>query len=188
MDDLILKTKRLVLEPLKVRDAEAIWPYVSDPEISKLMSWEAHTSIEQTRAFLKDVESRFEQGQAISWGVKFENKIVGVFSIISILKTHRHLTFNKAELAYWIGREYQGKGFMAESGEAVLEYAFNELKLHKIYVGHHEGNTGSENLIKRLNFSFTHLEREAFRKYDNWINVHYYELLEKEYFKLHNHE
>jgi [ribosomal protein S5]-alanine N-acetyltransferase len=187
MKDLVLKTDRLILEPLKLSDAEELWPYVSNPKISELMAWEAHSSMETTLSFLRNTEIRLEEEKAISWGIKFNGKIVGVFSIISILRGHRHLTFDKAELAYWIGPEYEGKGIMTEAGIKALDFAFNNLKLHKIYVGHHEGNTGSENLIKRLKFRFTHIEKEAFKKHSDWIDVFYYEMLEKEYYKLYNH-
>ena len=32
-------------------DAEILWPYVSNPEISKDMSWQAHTNISETEEF-----------------------------------------------------------------------------------------------------------------------------------------
>ncbi|HTF03195.1 MAG TPA: GNAT family protein, partial [Bacteroidia bacterium] len=90
----------------------------------------------------------------------------------------------KAELAYWIGPEYQGKGYMTEAGGKVLDFAFRKLGLHKIYVGFHEGNKGSKGLIERLKFRYSHTEKEAFSKNNQWVDVPYYEMLEKEYFEL----
>lgn len=180
----ILNTTRLQLRPLTLSDAEALWPYVSNPEISELMAWDAHQNIETTNSFLKGVLENFEQEKAVSWGIYLESKIIGVFSLISILKTHRSLTFNKAELAYWIGPEFTGKGYMTEAGESVLHFAFETLELNKIYVGYHMSNEKSRGLIERLKFNFSHIEKEAFKKHDDWIDVYYYQMLKKEYNQL----
>jgi ribosomal-protein-alanine N-acetyltransferase len=176
-----LTTNRLQLDLLNESHAKELWPYVSDSAISEKMSWEAHKTIDETIAFLRSVEESFKAGRAVSWGIRFEGKMIGVFSVISILRKHRSLIFNKAELAYWLGPEYQGKGIMTEAGEKVLEFAFTKMNLHKIYVGFHEGNKGSKGLIERLKFPYSHMEKEAFMKNGEWINVHYYEMTEKEY-------
>ncbi|MBC7388826.1 MAG: GNAT family N-acetyltransferase [Opitutaceae bacterium] len=179
-----LKTRRLELKPLALSDADALWPYVSNSEISKLMAWDAHQNIETTISFLQGVQKNFDDGKTISWGIHFEGNIIGIFSLISILKSHRSLTFDKAELAYWIGPEFAGKGYMTEAGEAVLHFAFETLGLNKIYVGHHAGNDKSKGLIERLNFKFTHIEEQAFKKHGDWIDVFYYQMLKKEYNQL----
>lgn len=182
--DYILATPRLRLEPLKEADVDELWPYVSNPEIPKLMAWAPHKDKQRTLEFVRSVEENFRAGRAISWGVRFEGKLVGVFSIISIVRSHHLLTFDKGELAYWIGPEYQGKGIMTEAGVKVLEFGFNQLKLHKIYVGFHAGNKGSQGLIERLKFRFSHKELEAFSKNNEWVDVFYYDMLEREYREL----
>jgi [ribosomal protein S5]-alanine N-acetyltransferase len=182
--DYNISTDRFELKLLSLDDSTGIWPYVSDPEISKLMSWDAHSNISETENFIRGVEENFKKGKAISWGIHFNNEIIGVFSIISILRSHRSLTFDKAELAYWLGPDYQGNGIMTEVGEQVLNFGFTQLHLNKIYVGHHNGNRGSKGLIERLKFKHTHIEKEAFRKDGEWIDVSYYSMLKKEYLEL----
>lgn len=174
-----LKTERLTLRPLRVADAPVVFPYLANKEISKDMSWEAHRSIEETIAFLKRVEEELEKGRSITWGI-FENGLFrGVFSIISILRSHRSLVYDRAELAYWLGPEFQGKGIMTEAGLKIIDFAFNELKLHKIVVGHHLQNKASEKLINRLGFEFRYDEIEAFKKNGEWIDCKFYELRKK---------
>ena len=72
MNDYIINTDRLVLRPITAKDAELIWPYVSDPEVSKDMSWDAHQNIEQTNKFIADVLVSMTQGRSITWCI-FEN-------------------------------------------------------------------------------------------------------------------
>lgn len=49
----ILETKRLLLRPLSVKDAEAAFEnWTSDPDIAKFMRWELHENISETREWL----------------------------------------------------------------------------------------------------------------------------------------
>lgn len=162
-----------------------LWPYVSDPEISKDMSWDYHRSKGETQAFIDATLKSMEDGRTITWCVFYGDKFCGIFSLIAILRKHRSLTYDRAELAYWVGPEFQRKGIMTECGEKVLDYAFNTLKLNKLLVGHHIINKGSENLIKRLGFRFLYQEEEVFQKDGVWITCKFYELNHKDYKKDH---
>lgn len=183
MYKLELKTERLYLRPLNSGDLEIIWKYVTDPDISKDMSWDPHKSKSETIEFLKRIENDLKAKRGITWAIFLEKRFCGIFSIISILRKHRSLTYNKGELAYWCVPEYQGKGIMAEAGNQVIDFAFNELNLHKLIVAHHKNNSASENLIRRLNFKVTWEEKEAFMKAGKWIDVKHYELTSENYYK-----
>lgn len=179
-----LYTPRLFLRPLTIKDAQIIWPHVSNPLISEYMSWKPHQNLTETETFLKGVEDSFASGRCISWGVFIEDTLCGIFSLIDILKTHRSLIYNRGELAYWCGVDYQRKGIMTEAGQRVISYAFEELGLHKLRVGHDVRNTASEMLIKKLNFKFHYQEKAAFQKDGQWIDIKMYELFQEEYFTI----
>ena len=50
---IILKTKRLLLRPLTLDDAEEAYRnWTSDPEVARFMRWEVHDSPAVTRAWL----------------------------------------------------------------------------------------------------------------------------------------
>lgn len=58
-----------------------------------------------------------------------------------------------AELGYFIKQPYWKRGFVTEAGEAVLEYAFCNLGLHKMITGCVKENVGSERVMIKLGFS-----------------------------------
>lgn len=176
-EEIILKTERLSLRLLKKSDVDAIWPFVSDPEIPKLMAWDAHKEKTETLAFLDRVEQDFKTGKSITWAIEFENNLCGIFSIIAIARTHRALTYNRGELAYWLGGPYQGKGIMVEAGKKIIEFAFRNLNIHRLVVGHFTDNKASENLIKRLGFKYIGEETHSFMKRGVWFNQKLYELI-----------
>jgi ribosomal-protein-alanine N-acetyltransferase len=176
-----LRTERLLLRPLELDDVDLLWTDISDPEISRYMAWEAHTDRSQTVAFLKNEVARRESGKGITWAIFKDDLFCGIFSIIGMVRQHRALTYNKAELAYWLSRQYQGQGIMTEAGRCVLQFAFRELGLHKIFVSHFSINKASENLIKRLGFRYVGEQLEEFQKDGTWHHHKIYELLEKEF-------
>jgi len=176
-----LKTERLVLRPLTLADVDLIWPDISDPEISRQMAWEAHTERSQTVEFLEHEVARLNSGKGITWAVFKDGAFCGIFSLIGLVRKHRALTYDKAELAYWISRKYQRQGIMTEAGRRVVQFAFEELKLHKLVVSHFSENAASENLIKRLGFRYVGEQIEEFQKRGVWHNHKLYELLESEF-------
>jgi len=181
MTNFILQTDRLTLTPVTQTDAESLFPHLSNPEIPKLMSWDAHTSIEQTQNFCKNLENQFELGSAINWVIRQENQVCGLFGLIAIKRTHRSLIYDKAELAYWCAPEFQGQGIMKESGFAVLEFCFTQLNLNKLMVGHHFDNQASKRLILALEFQFHYHEKRAFKKHGKWIDCDFCQLFNPNY-------
>lgn len=175
--DLTLMSDRLLLRPIGVGDVDDVWPHVSDPEIARYMSWDPHSDKAETRALLERLENERKEGKSITWAILVDGRFCGIISLISIIRRHRALTYDKAELAYWLGRKFQGKGLMAEAGRLVIDCAFNKLGFHRLTVSHVSQNEASERLIKRWNFRYIGEEREAFMKNGTWYNHRLYERL-----------
>jgi RimJ/RimL family protein N-acetyltransferase len=102
-------------------------------------------------------------------------------SLIGILRAHRVLTYDQAELAYWTSRSHQRRGFMTEAGRRVLDFAFRDIGLHKVRVSHFAENKASCALIQRLGFRYVGTQLEEFSKARIWHDHMMYELLAKEH-------
>jgi ribosomal-protein-alanine N-acetyltransferase len=178
-----ISTPRLVLTPLSDEDAERLWPYVSDPEVSRFMSWHAHESLAVTKAFIADVCERTRAGTTISWVVSNRDtrETYGLVSLIAIMRTHRALTYEKAELAYWLGRPFRNCGYGTEACRAALDYAFTTLGLNKVVVAHAAENVPSQRLIERLGFRRVGVEYRHFAKDNHWFDHVLYELLQRDW-------
>ncbi|MEO6731339.1 MAG: GNAT family N-acetyltransferase [Ferruginibacter sp.] len=184
--DYIMETERLILSLIELDDADQLFPNMSNQNISVDMSWKPHETIDETLGFIENVHASFSNGKSVTWCIRLKSDIktiIGIFSIISIVRQHRELIYDKAELAYWIAPFYEKKGYMSESAKAVLAFGFEKLKLHKFVVSHHINNENSKKLILRLNFRHTYIEEQAFMKNNIWIDVAHYELLKIRYQK-----
>lgn len=58
----------------------------------------------------------------------------------------------KAELSYFIDKDFGGKGLMTEALTAVLGLAFRQMKLAKLYIRTATDNYGSQRVARKLGF------------------------------------
>ena len=66
------------------------------------------------------------------------------------LKPELPFTPGMAELGYWLGRPFWGKGYATEAARAVLDHALGPLGLPEVLAEVDEGNTASIAVIERL--------------------------------------
>lgn len=172
-----LRTERLTLRPIAVQDVDALWPHVADPRISRLMSWTAHQDKAETLALVARLEQDCADGRGMTWSIFHDDVFCGIISLINIMRRHRALTYDCAELAYWLGLDWRGQRIMSEAGRAVIEFAFTQLAMHRLEVGHFTLNQESERVIKQWKFTYIGEKRDAFMKDGVWHNAKFYDLL-----------
>jgi ribosomal-protein-alanine N-acetyltransferase len=175
--NLTLQTERLRLTPIGMQDLEHLWPHVADPQISRLMSWQAHQDKSETTSFIENLEQSHRDGRGITWSIFKDDRFCGIISLINILRQHRALTYQSAELAYWLGLEFRGQRIMSEAGRSVIMFAFREMVMHRLEVGHFTSNAESERVIKQWGFHYIGEKRHAFMKNDVWHDAKFYDLL-----------
>jgi len=124
-----LETERLILRKMAPSDAEAVFAYASDPEVTRYVIWETHRSIEDSRAFLELESSKRESGGEPEWGIvyKGDHRFIGTCGIVSWDPDHA-----RAELGYVLSRDYWGRGLMAEAVRAVISFGFQRMNLNRI--------------------------------------------------------
>ncbi len=178
-DELTLErsTARLRLLPLTTDDVEALWPHVSDPEIPRFMSWEVHRDRAHTTQFLSDVTAAHHSGTGVYWKIVQEETLVGLVSFHDIVGTVRALRIDRAELGYWIGRPFQGRGHATEAAREALRFAFEDLGLHKVIVGAFAENGASVRVIEKLGFRQVGKELAHVFRDGRWWDHLRYELL-----------
>lgn len=80
---------------------------------------------------------------------KSDEKIVGSINLTQIFRAR----FQNAYLGYYLGKEYTGKGYMKEAIALILQYAFKDLKLHRIEANVQPNNIASIAVLERNGFS-----------------------------------
>jgi ribosomal-protein-alanine N-acetyltransferase len=57
-----------------------------------------------------------------------------------------------AEIGYWLGEPYWGKGIALKAVNLITEYGFNELELVRIYSGVFDFNKASHRVMEKAGF------------------------------------
>jgi RimJ/RimL family protein N-acetyltransferase len=68
--------------------------------------------------------------------------------------TMQHDIFRRsAEIGYWLGEDFWGRGIMAEAVAAVTAYAFRTFDLAHVFAGVFEGNRASARVLEKAGFA-----------------------------------
>jgi len=176
-----LATERLTLRPYTLDDVEMLWPHVSDPRLPKQMSWNAHGSKDETRAFLETCIKGIADNTGIVWAIEHAGDFVGAIGLHGIKYQFAAWRLDRAELGYWVGIPFHRNGYMTEAAAEVVRFGFDTLGLHKITVGCLEGNVGSRKIIERLGFRFIGQHEDDVWRDEAWHAHLRYELLASSY-------
>jgi RimJ/RimL family protein N-acetyltransferase len=146
----ILTTERLTLRPLSVADAPALFAARSDPDVMRYWDWPAQASVEQVENIIADHFPEVADGNVMWWAVALtpEGPAIGECDLSEIDHQHR-----RAEVGYLFNRACWGNGYAQEAMQAVIAYAFADLKLERLWARFHSGNAASQRLLERLGFT-----------------------------------
>ncbi len=124
-----LETDRLILRKMSLDDAEAVFAYASDPEVTRYVIWETHRSIEDSEGFLRSVVESYENAEEATWGIvyKGDRRFVGGCGIVGWDPAHA-----RAEMGYVLSREYWGRGLMTEAVRAMIAFGFERINLNRM--------------------------------------------------------
>ncbi|HEY7992918.1 MAG TPA: GNAT family N-acetyltransferase [Candidatus Eremiobacteraceae bacterium] len=64
----------------------------------------------------------------------------------------KDIFYRSAELGYWLGEEYWGRGIVTDAVRAVTKYAFETFDLMHIFAGTFERNAGSRRVLEKAGF------------------------------------
>lgn len=86
-----------------------------------------------------------------------------------------------AELGYWLGVDYWGKGYATEASRELVSYGFRDLGLHRIYASHFQHNAASGNILKKLGMRHEGCQRQHIHKNGEFLDSELYGLLRQEW-------
>ena len=79
-----------------------------------------------------------------------------------------------AEVGYWLGEDYWGKGIVSSALNGIVEYGFNDLNLKRIFATPIEQNTGSRRVLEKNGFVLEGILRKSVIKFDKIYNTALY--------------
>ncbi len=142
-----LETERLRLRAARVSDADDMYAYAKDPELTKYLLWRPHTDKNYTRAYLEYLAGRYRIGAHYEWVMvsKETGRMIGTCGFAKIDTAN-----NCAELGYVLNPEYRGQGLVVEAARRVMEFGFSTLSFHRIEARYMIENAPSRRVMEKL--------------------------------------
>lgn len=152
-----METKRLILRRWNENDAEALYKYAQNPNIGPIAGWPPHTSVEDSRNVIRNILSAPETYAVV---LKETQEPIGSVGIMFGDSVHSaDMQEGDAEIGYWIGVPYWGKGLIPEAVHRLLEHCFEDLGIKRVWCGYYNGNFKSRRVMDKCGFKFHHTEQ-----------------------------
>lgn len=175
-----LATDRLLLRPWTMEDVESFYLMCANPEVGPGAGWKPHESLEESRGILESWISG--AGGDIIFAIE-EKGTGSLAGSIGLHKdTHRAPRAECRMIGYCIGKEHWGKGFATEAANAVMDYAFQKLRVKMLTIDHYVDNKGSRRVIEKCGFRYEGTLRRALQIYDgSYKDTCFYSMSAAEY-------
>lgn len=181
----IYKTKKFILNngsecKLVLPDkkyAEDIYKVIVDERLrlAKYLPWVMDMkSVQDEEQFLEYSIEKIHKEEMMMFIILVDENVAGMIDLHNINRSAK-----RAEVGYWISKNYEGYGIITQSVNIIEGYAFNEIKLHKLQIRVHPNNTKSASIPQRLGYfkEATLIEHEMLN--DEYIDLDIFAKLNK---------
>jgi RimJ/RimL family protein N-acetyltransferase len=116
--------------------------------------------------------SAFASGQSVTFAIERRERHL----LIGALGLEFHPKHNRAEVGYWIGREFWGQGYATEALKAVIAYGFSR-GLHRIWAEHFAHNPASGRVLQKAGMTHEGTLRHHMVKWGEPVDCEVYGIL-----------
>lgn len=138
----------LRIEPVRLDHAERIQMLAEDPEVRATTRMPDPYPPDGARRFLERVIPLHAAGDEYAFAaVTDRDGLVGVLGLHDVRRDLR-----RAELGYWIGRPYWGRGYARAAVRLVVDAAFGQLGFDQLVAHALAGNAASRRVLEANGF------------------------------------
>lgn len=173
-----LETVRLVLRPLTRADAPEVRRLAGDREVAATTLNIPHPYPDgMAEAWIESLPHAYDAGEAVVFGIALHEggELVGTCGL------KLELPHARAEIGYWIGRDYWGRGVATEAARAVVEYAFTRLGIRRVFAHFYTRNPASGAVMRKLGMRYEGKLRQHVLKWGVFEDIELYGLLRDEW-------
>lgn len=173
-----LSTERLELRPFRLADAGAVQRLAGAREIADTTLTVPHPYEDGVaEQWIASHEEAFHAGRLAAYAITIgsSGELVGAVSL-GITPAHA-----LAELGYWIGVPFWGRGYATEAARALVQYGFTDLALNRVQSRHYVRNPASGRVMQKIGMTREGILRQAVRKWGEFEDIVLYSVLSSEW-------
>ena len=152
--DLMPKTKRLLVRPFEMADAAALQSQCGNLNVARMTSRIPHPYPDgAAEQWIAAQEALRRDGQEINFCIEHDAAVIGS---VGLRRAHG----GTYELGYWIAEPCWGHGFATEAARRAVSYAFDELGAARVTAGHYCDNPASGRVLEKCGFRYTSTNKQ----------------------------
>jgi RimJ/RimL family protein N-acetyltransferase len=144
-----IRTERLILRLFTNDDFEAVYDMQSRPEVARYLYWSPRDRTGAAKSLREKLKcsSIKAEGDILNLAVE---RAEGGPAIGDLMLHYVSATHRQAEVGYIFHPEAQGQGLATEATRAIVDLAFSQLKVHRVYGQIDARNTASARVLERV--------------------------------------
>lgn len=124
----------------------------------------------------KFIKETLKHNPLQSFAILLNDEIIGTCSI----HPQEDIFRNNAEIGYWLGEAYQGKGYALEALNILIPYAFDHFKVNRLYARVFGNNPRSMKLLKKANFQLEAKYEGTLERFGEVLDEYIYAIRKKQ--------
>jgi RimJ/RimL family protein N-acetyltransferase len=82
-------SERLEMRTFRTTDAEAVYSYASDPDVTKLMDWPIHSDLSMSAEFISATKAEWDRNAQYTWAITLKDSQILIGAVSCGANAHR---------------------------------------------------------------------------------------------------
>jgi [ribosomal protein S5]-alanine N-acetyltransferase len=172
-------TERLILRAYAITDAKDLRRLIGDYAVVDTLLTVPHPYLDgMAEDWISKRQNIYDERKAVNFAITYREQgyLIGGISLENI-----NLTYESAEIGYWLGKSYWHKGYCTEAARTVLKYGFEVLGLNRIFAMHMTRNPRSGNVMQKIGMKHEGHMRQQWKRWGKFEDVEMYATLRSDF-------
>ena len=177
MQKKVLESNLVRMRPLEAADIPQIQTFAAAKEIADNTFVPHPYPPDAAREFVEKVREQWRYDKAFVFAIidRSTNRFAGCIGI------HPIRAHNRAEVGYWIGKPFWGRGLATAALRLIIQFGFEALKLNRIAAGHFPYNPASGRVMAKAKMRQEGVLRGALFHREQYKDEVRYAILREDY-------
>ena len=173
----LLETDRLILRALQPSDAPNLFEYFSQDCVTEFYDLYTFKHLHEAEKLTDIWIKRTQESKGLRWAITLKSQ---GDELIGTCGFHNFSTENnRAEIGYDLNPIHWGNGIMTEAIQAIVNYGFEALKLHRIEAFIDPANHASRALLQKNGLETEGVLRDYFFEKERFVDAEMLSILNR---------
>jgi [ribosomal protein S5]-alanine N-acetyltransferase len=175
----VLTTERLILRPYSLSDAKELQRLIGDRDVSDTLLLVPYPYLDgMAEEWIDKQSSEYQEGKFVQFAISARNVgvLMGTIGLNNIIHEYQ-----RAELGYWVGKPFWGKGYCTEAAWVVVRWGFEAIGLNRISATHMTRNPRSGRVMDKIGMKHEGHMRQYGKKWDKYEDGEMWAILRSDY-------